>query len=65
MQFKANEVQQRARPIKVHGLPYKKRLQGKKRSKSLLNRDIAAMAKVWEMLKLGTINWIGRVGRQY
>ena len=30
-----------------------------------LDRDIAAMKKVWEMLLEGSIRWFGEVGRQY
>ena len=30
-----------------------------------LDRDIAAMKKVWGMLREGTVRWLGEVGRQY
>ncbi len=30
-----------------------------------LERDIAAMKKVWGMLLEGSIRWFGEVGRQY
>ena len=30
-----------------------------------LERDIAAMKKVWKMLLEGSIRWFGEVGRQY
>jgi len=30
-----------------------------------LDRDIAAMKKVWEMLREGSVRWLGEVGRQY
>ncbi len=30
-----------------------------------LVRDIAAMRKVWEMLRKGSVRWFGEVGRQY
>ncbi|WP_320674022.1 hypothetical protein [Prochlorococcus sp. MIT 1341] len=30
-----------------------------------LDRDIAAMKKVWGMLLEGSIRWFGEVGRQY
>ena len=30
-----------------------------------LDRDIAAMKKVWKMLLEGSIRWFGEVGRQY
>ena len=30
-----------------------------------LGRDIAAMRKVWEMLREGSVRWLGEVGRQY
>ena len=30
-----------------------------------LDRDIAAMKKVWEMLLEGSMRWFGEVGRQY
>ena len=30
-----------------------------------LDRDIAAMKKVWEMLHEGSVRWLGEVGRQY
>jgi hypothetical protein len=29
-----------------------------------LQRDLRAMARVWEMLRTGTIRWIGEIGRQ-
>ena len=33
--------------------------------KNGLDRDIAAMRKVWEMLREGSVRWLGEVGRQY
>jgi len=30
-----------------------------------LDRDIAAMKKVWKMLREGAVRWLGEVGRQY
>ena len=33
--------------------------------KNGLDRDIAAMKKVWKMLLEGSIRWFGEVGRQY
>ncbi len=30
-----------------------------------LDRDIAAMKKVWEMLLEGSVRWLGEIGRQY
>ena len=30
-----------------------------------LDRDIAAMKKVWKMLLEGSTRWLGEVGRQY
>ena len=30
-----------------------------------LDRDIAAMRRVWEMLGEGSVRWLGEVGRQY
>jgi len=33
--------------------------------KSLLHRDLAAMNRVWRMLKEGTIRAFGEIGRQY
>ena len=30
-----------------------------------LDRDIAAMRKVWKMLREGSVRWLGEVGRQY
>ena len=30
-----------------------------------LDRDIAAMKKIWKMLLEGSIRWRGEVGRQY
>ncbi len=32
---------------------------------NVLNRDIAAMKKVWKMLLQGSARWLGEVGRQY
>ena len=28
-------------------------------------RDLAAMNRVWRMLRQGTIRWLGEIGRQY
>ena len=33
--------------------------------KNGLDRDIAAMRKVWKMLGEGSVRWLGEVGRQY
>ena len=30
-----------------------------------LDRDIAAMKKVWKMLREGSVRWLGEIGRQY
>ena len=30
-----------------------------------LDRDIAAMRRVWKMLREGSVRWLGEVGRQY
>ncbi len=30
-----------------------------------LDQDIAAMRKVWKMLREGLVRWLGEVGRQY
>ena len=35
------------------------------RFKSELDRDFAAMKRVWQMLRYGAIRMIGEVGRQY
>ena len=32
---------------------------------NVLDRDIAAMKKVWKMLLEGSARWFGEVGRQY
>tara|TARA_Y100001968_G_scaffold242919_1_gene226659 strand:+ start:43 stop:237 length:195 start_codon:yes stop_codon:yes gene_type:complete len=36
-----------------------------RRFNSVFERDLAAMAKVWRMLKKGTIRAFGEIGRQY
>tara|TARA_Y100001968_G_C19093562_1_gene588921 strand:+ start:478 stop:672 length:195 start_codon:yes stop_codon:yes gene_type:complete len=36
-----------------------------KRFKSVFERDLSAMNKVWRMLKEGTIRAFGEIGRQY
>ncbi len=30
-----------------------------------LERDLAAMKKVWKMLREGSVRWLGEIGRQY
>ena len=35
------------------------------RLKSELDRDFAAMKRVWQMLRYGAIRMIGEIGRQY
>ncbi len=29
------------------------------------DRDLAAMARVWSMIRQGAVRWIGEIGRQY
>ncbi|MBT67316.1 MAG: hypothetical protein CMN98_09290 [Synechococcus sp. NP17] len=29
------------------------------------DRDLAAMARVWSMIRNGAVRWIGEIGRQY
>ncbi|CAX32441.1 Conserved hypothetical protein [Prochlorococcus marinus str. MIT 9313] len=36
-----------------------------KRFNSDFERDLAAMNRVWKMLRQGTIRWLGEIGRQY
>ena len=38
---------------------------GHTRFKSELDRDFAAMKRVWQMLRYGAVRMIGEVGRQY
>ena len=38
---------------------------GSTRFKSELDRDFAAMKRVWQMLRYGAVRMIGEVGRQY
>ena len=38
---------------------------GNTRFKSELDRDFAAMKRVWQMLRYGAVRMIGEVGRQY
>ena len=40
-------------------------LKKKKHFNSILERDIFAMKQVLQILKQGTIRWIGEIGRQY
>ena len=35
------------------------------RFKNDFDRDLAAMARVWRMLREGATRWFGEVGRQY
>tara|TARA_B100001059_G_scaffold107059_1_gene106702 strand:- start:1201 stop:1335 length:135 start_codon:yes stop_codon:yes gene_type:complete len=35
------------------------------RSRTDFDRDLAAMAKVWSMIRQGAVRWIGEIGRQY
>ncbi|HGY5545776.1 MAG: hypothetical protein AB8A35_08625 [Prochlorococcus sp.] len=36
-----------------------------RRFNSDFERDLAAMGRVWRMLRQGTMRWFGEVGRQY
>ena len=36
-----------------------------KRFKNEFDRDLAAMARVWAMIRHGAVRWIGEIGRQY
>ena len=38
---------------------------GNTRFRSELDRDFAAMKRVWQMLRYGAVRMIGEVGRQY
>ncbi|HJN36124.1 MAG: hypothetical protein AB8E74_01030 [Prochlorococcus sp.] len=38
---------------------------GSKRFSNDLSRDLAAMARVWKLLRQGAVRWLGEVGRQY
>jgi len=33
--------------------------------KNDFDRDLAAMARVWSMIRHGAVRWIGEIGRQY
>ncbi|MDA7437588.1 hypothetical protein N8463_03090 [Synechococcus sp. AH-601-P06] len=35
------------------------------RAPSELDRDIAAMKRVWQMVRAGAIRMVGEIGRQY
>ncbi|WP_245407173.1 MULTISPECIES: hypothetical protein [unclassified Synechococcus] len=35
------------------------------RFKNDFDRDLAAMARVWSMIRQGAVRWIGEIGRQY
>ncbi len=36
-----------------------------KRFRNDFERDLAAMARVWSMIRHGAVRWIGEIGRQY
>ena len=36
-----------------------------KRFRNDFDRDLAAMARVWSMIRQGAVRWIGEIGRQY
>jgi|TARA_B100000214_G_scaffold341346_1_gene288407 hypothetical protein len=38
---------------------------GNTRFRSELDRDFAAMKRVWQMLRYGAVRMLGEVGRQY
>lgn len=35
------------------------------RFKNDFDRDLAAMVRVWTMIRHGAVRWIGEIGRQY
>ena len=39
--------------------------QAPQRFKNDFDRDLAAMARVWLMIRHGAVRWIGEIGRQY
>ena len=43
----------------------RKQIRSNKFISNTFKRDLLAMQQVWEMLKDGTIRWLGEVGRQY
>ena len=67
--FQRDTTVQSYRSERVRGQrPYDSRRRsgdGNTRFKSELDRDFAAMKRVWQMLRYGAVRMIGEVGRQY
>jgi len=38
---------------------------GRRRFDSDLDRDLAAMKRVWQMIRAGAVRMVGEIGRQY
>ena len=67
--FQSDNTVQSYRSERVRGQrPFDSRRRsgdGNTRFKSELDRDFAAMKRVWQMLRYGAVRMIGEVGRQY
>ena len=67
--FQPDNTVQSYRSERVRGQrPYDSRRRsgdGNTQFRSELDRDFAAMKRVWQMLRYGAVRMIGEVGRQY
>ena len=67
--FQRDSTVQSYRSERVRGQrPYDSRRRsgdGNTQFRSELDRDFAAMKRVWQMLRYGAVRMIGEVGRQY
>ena len=46
-------------------LPMARDNRAPQRFRNDFDRDLAAMARVWSMIRQGAVRWIGEIGRQY
>ena len=51
--------------LRASGRQGRKGVNRSKPFNSDFERDLAAMNRVWRMLRQGTIRWLGEIGRQY
>ncbi|ABM79714.1 MAG: hypothetical protein EVA79_06700 [Prochlorococcus sp. MED-G132] len=51
--------------LRTSGRQARKNSNRSKPFNSDFERDLAAMNRVWRMLRQGTIRWLGEIGRQY
>ncbi len=61
----AMEARSERKRIDERYRPHSQRRQNGDRFQSELDRDFAAMKRVWQMLRHGAVRMLGEVGRQY